>query len=137
MSDPLHPRYLGAVAGGGALGAVSRYLLTLGLGPLIGAPVATLIINVVGCGLLGVLLTVLARIGAGGRSLPTVRLLLGTGLLGGFTTYSALATDTGLLLDSGRFLAALGYGLGSVLLGLLAAWAGMLLPGRSRGGRTR
>lgn len=137
MSHPMRPRYLGAVAGGGALGAVLRYLLTIGLGPMIAAPIATLIINVVGCGLLGMLITVLARVSTDDRSLVSVRLLLGTGLLGGFTTYSALATDTGLLLGSGRLLAGVGYGLGSVVLGLLAAWAGMTLPGLHRGGRTR
>jgi CrcB protein len=63
-----------------------------------------------------------------------LRLLLGTGVLGGFTTYSALATETGLLLTDGRAGAALLYALGTVIVGALASWAG-IGAGRALGRR--
>lgn len=120
-------RYLLAVGVGGAVGVTARYLITEVGAPLIGQPVTTLVINVVGCLLLGVLLEALACRGpdVGGRRM--IRLLVGTGGLGGFTTYSTLALDAGSYLQAGRPLIMIGYGLGSVLAGALAAAAGIIL----------
>ncbi|TFD70476.1 CrcB family protein [Cryobacterium sp. Hb1] len=77
--------------------------------------------------LLGVLLEALARRGTNAGRRRTARLLLGTGLLGGFTTYSALATDSVLLLQDGATGVAIAYGLGSVLFGGVATWLGILI----------
>jgi CrcB protein len=114
------------VAAGGAAGTGLRYLITLAVPPWAGVPVATLAINVVGAFLLGVLLELLAdRTHDTGWS-RRVRLGVGTGGLGGFTTYSALATDTALLAAAhpGR---AAGYALATVILGAAASIAGIWL----------
>ncbi|TFD07118.1 CrcB family protein [Cryobacterium sp. TMT1-66-1] len=127
----LNWRYLGLVFLGGTVGTALREALGLMLPPVDrdGAhlPLTTLGINLFGALLLGLLLEALVRLGhdAGGRR--TARLLLGTGLLGGFTTYSALATDSALLLHGGAIGLAIVYALGTVLLGGLATWLGIVL----------
>lgn len=92
-----------------------------------GVPLTTLAINVVGSFLLGWLVVAWAR-------RTRLRLLLGTGLLGGFTTYSALSADTVELLGAGRVGAAALYGVGTVVLGLVAAAAGMAVAGKATAG---
>lgn len=94
-------------------------------------PFGLLTVNASGAFALGVLVGLLAT--ATGRH-HDLRLLLGVGLLGGFTTYSALATETLLLFDVGRPLAATTYAGISVLAGVLAAWAGMTVGRRRRRG---
>lgn len=99
------------VAAGGALGSVLRYavsvLLAASLGP--GFPWGTLAVNVLGSAAIGAL----AGLGVEGGW----RLLLVTGLLGGFTTFSAFSLETALLWERGWWLALL-YVLASVALGL-------------------
>jgi fluoride exporter len=89
-------------------------------------PLVTFLINVVGAFLLGVLLERLGR----GRGEPEprrlVRLFAGTGFLGGFTTYSALATEVVQLGQAGLAAQAMAYALGTVLLGAVASVAGMV-----------
>lgn len=114
---------------GGALGTLARELLILAVPPLGRLPLAILLANVVGAFLLGLLLELLSRGEDRGRR-RAARLLLGTGVLGGFTTYSALAGAVSLMLVDGLAILALAYGLGSVLLGVLAAWAGVALGAR-------
>lgn len=117
-------RYLGLVFAGGVAGTAAREYLTIVI-PRIGeVPIATVGINIVGAFLLGALLEALIgrRPDEGRRR--TVRLLLGTGFLGGFTTYSALATDTVILGSGGVWLPIL-YALGSLVLGAIATWAGI------------
>ena len=127
----LNWRYLGLVFLGGTAGTALREVLGLLLPIDLAAgarlPLTTLGINLLGALLLGLLLEALVRRGrdAGGRR--TTRLLLGTGLLGGFTTYSALATDSALLLQNGAVGIAVAYALGTVLLGGLATWLGIVL----------
>jgi CrcB protein len=128
----LHWRYVGLVALGGVFGTAAREALALALPLRIpaagGFPLAILLINVGGAFLLGLLLEALTRRGSDTGRRRTLRLLLGTGFLGGFTTYSALATDTALLLGApvaGPFGLAAGYALGSVLAGAIATWAGI------------
>nr|WP_275588436.1 CrcB family protein [Microlunatus panaciterrae] len=132
-------RTLGAVAVGGALGTATRYLATgaLATGPLGDVPQlwATLPINVLGALLLGVLLEELAGRGPDHGRRRALRLLLGTGFLGGFTTYSTLAVDTDQLLHRGLAGAAVGYGLGTLLLGAVASMAGIALATRVRRSR--
>jgi len=125
-------RYLGLVFIGGTVGTGLREGLTLMLPPITldaGArlPLTTMAINLIGALLLGLLLEALVRRGLDVGRRRTVRLLLGTGALGGFTTYSALATDSALLVHSGAVGAALAYALGTVLLGGLATWLGIVM----------
>jgi CrcB protein len=127
MTRPTHPATLHpstrspstllAVALGGAVGTLARYALDRGLPTAPGHfPTATLIINMSGSFLIGLLLPfALHR-----ASLhPLFRPFLVTGLLGGWTTYSALATDAASLTRSGHGLVALG-DVGVTLVGGLA-----------------
>ena len=106
---------------GGALGAAARFLTgkaTLAwFGP--GYPWGTLAVNLVGGLLMGVLAGSLARWGQGGEQW---RLLLGVGVLGGFTTFSAFSLDVMVMLERGDWPTALGYALVSVI-GSVAALA--------------
>lgn len=127
--QPVHlkPRYLLLVAAGGTVGTAAREGLSITVPPLGDLPLTTLVINVVGAFLLGLLLDLLVRGGPDAGRRRTLRLLLGTGALGGFTTYSTLATDTALLLRHGAAATAVLSALGTVLLGALATWAGVTL----------
>ncbi|WP_420368046.1 fluoride efflux transporter FluC [Curtobacterium sp. L1-20] len=131
---PPHLRWgpLGLVALGGALGTGLRALLAEAFPAQDGISWVILGINVVGAFCLGLLLESLARRGPDVGRHRTVRLFVGTGILGGFTTYSTLADDTARLLDVGRWAAGTGYALLSVVLGLAAAAAGILLAAALR-----
>lgn len=104
------------VALGGALGAVLRYLMVAS----IGAPLATLVVNVLGCLAIGALFAAL-----GPRE--GWQLFLMTGVLGGFTTFSAFSLDTLKLIQSGQTLQAIGYVAASVVLSLAAVALGVAL----------
>jgi len=110
---------------GGVLGALARWGVATALPhPSGGWPWATLLVNVTGCLLIGVLLAVLlARF----PSSPWLRPFLATGVLGGYTTYSTFAVDTIALVDAGRPALAVGYVVASVLGGVLAVVAGLLV----------
>ena len=117
------------VAAGGAVGSVGRHLLgQLLAGASAGFPWATLAINVVGAFALGALVAVVPAPSA------TVRVLLGTGVCGGFTTFSTYAVETLALAGRGAPGRAAAYAAGSVALGVLAAAAGAAL-GRAVAGR--
>jgi fluoride exporter len=113
------------VAVGGALGALGRWGVAEGLPSSGGGlPWATLMVNLTGCLLIGVLLAVLLE--RYPRS-PWLRPFLATGVLGGYTTYSTFAVDVvRLVADDAPALAA-GYVAASVLGGLVAVVAGLLL----------
>ena len=134
---PVHLRwqYLTLVFAGGTVGTALRELLVITVPPVAGVPVVIVGINIVGAFLLGLLLETLTRRGPDEGRRRRLRLLLGTGVLGGFTTYSALATDTTVLLTGGAVGPALLYALGTVLIGALASWLGIraaeVLPGRA------
>jgi CrcB protein len=117
-------RRLLLVAIGGTVGTAARLALGLAL-PDDGFPTAVLLANVLGAFLIGVLA---ARLPAS----TDLRVALGTGVLGGFTTYSAFMTGT-LALWSTAPLLATAYAAGSLVLGLAAAALGLRL-GRPRGG---
>ncbi len=104
-----------AVALGGAVGSVGRYLVVLWLP----APAGTLAVNLVGGFAMGVVAALVEAIPA---LPPAVRLLLATGILGGFTTFSAFALDTMHALDRGAYGTALAYA-GLSVLGSVAALA--------------
>ena len=144
---PIHlrPSYLAAVWLGGTLGTACRYLIgqamssrpaaTASRWPA-GFPLSTFAINICGAFLLGVLLELLSHAGLDRGWRRMIRLLVGTGFLGGFTTYSALATDTVGLIHAGHLAEAAGFALGTALVGLAACFAGVLLA-RPRRGRAR
>jgi CrcB protein len=93
-------------------------------------PLTTLMINLVGAFLLGVLLERVGRATAEPERRRLVRLFAGTGFLGGFTTYSALATEVVQLGQAGLAAQAVAYALGTVLLGAVASLAGILAGAR-------
>jgi CrcB protein len=118
---------LALVALGGAIGAGSRHLVGLGMlrlfGP--GLPIGTLTVNVAGGLLMGLLAGYLAlRSESEGQGL---RLFLGTGILGGFTTFSAFSLDAVLLWQRGEGGIAFAYVILSVMLSVLALLAGLSL----------
>ena len=132
---PIHlrPGALMLVFVGGTLGTAAREALSLAFPPIDGIPYAIFGINITGALLLGVLLESLVRRGPDRGGRQRLRLLLGTGLLGGFTTYSALATDTAHLIGSGSVGAGVAYGVGTVLLGAVATWVGIALASAAHG----
>lgn len=132
---PIHVRwrYLALVAAGGAVGTAAREGLSMAIPLVAGFPVATFGINVVGALLLGVLLEALVRRGPDEGRRRSLRLLIGTGFFGGFTTYSTLATDTSLFTAHDDLGAALAYALGTLVLGAVASWAGMAIATRRHG----
>jgi CrcB protein len=117
------------VALGGAAGAVARYLVGGPVLRLMGPdwPYGTFAINVVGSFLMGVLAGWLAFRVDGGANW---RLLLGTGVLGGFTTFSAYSLETALMIEKREYIPAAVYSLGSVALGLIGLFAGLWLARR-------
>lgn len=120
-------KYAALVALGGALGSVLRWLITgwtQRLTPSNTFPYGTLLVNVLGSFAIGALMTMASE----RTSLsPELRLLLVTGVLGGFTTFSAYSYETLALLRGGQSSAAALYAFGSVALGIAAAFAGRAL----------
>ena len=112
-----------AAALGGALGALARWGVAEALPHDPGAwPWATLLVNLVGCLVLGLLI---GRVLERSPGPPWLRPFLATGVLGGFTTYSAFAVETVQLTEAGRVGAAAGYVLASVAGGVLATAVGL------------
>ncbi|MGM1059317.1 fluoride efflux transporter FluC [Saccharothrix sp. Mg75] len=114
---PAERHVLAAVALGGGLGGLARYGASLALP----GPVGTLVVNVVGCALIGVLLALAPRLH------PLARPFLGVGALGGFTTFSAYALDA-LHLDGPP---AFAYLLGTPLLAFAATGLAAALTRRA------
>ncbi len=115
-----------AVALGGALGALARYQLSLWVHARWPSafPTGTLVVNMVGCLLIGVLAgTFEARVALP----PPVRLFLGVGLIGAFTTFSTFELETLLAFERGHAGVAMSYVAVSVLVGLAAVWMGVRL----------
>ncbi|MFY9713958.1 MAG: CrcB family protein [Microbacterium sp.] len=113
------------VAAGGTVGTAARLGLGLAIPDAGGFPVGVFVANLLGALLIGILTARLPKA-------TEMRLFLGTGLLGGFTTYSAFTTGTaGLWADAP--LLAIAYAVGSLVLGLAAATLGLRI-GRPRAG---
>jgi CrcB protein len=113
-----------AVAFGGAIGSVARYLVGIGSGKLLGLdfPWGTLIINVVGSFLIGAFVESFAL----RWDLPQVaRVFLTVGICGGFTTFSTFSLDSYLLMDRGEWWPAVSYIIGSVILSIAGLVAGL------------
>jgi fluoride exporter len=112
-----------AIACGGVVGSVSRYLLSLALPTETGRfPWGTFLINVTGSALLGFLLVLLMEQFPRGH---LARPALGTGIIGAYTTFSTFVVEAVLLVRDGQVLSALTYVLLSVLVGIGALWIGM------------
>ena len=118
------------VALGGAAGSVLRYQAGRAIAHWIGAraatafPWATLTVNVVGSLAMGLLVGLLARQAQGGE---VWRLLIGVGLLGGFTTFSSFSMEVVLLMERGAIVTAAFYALVSVLAGVAGMMMGLAL----------
>ena len=109
---------------GGAIGSGARYLTGRAASAWWGPdfPWGTLAVNLVGGFAMGMLAGGLMR---GGQSGETLRLFVGVGMLGGFTTFSAFSLDTIQMIERGDWLAALGYVLASVLGSVVALAIGL------------
>ena len=113
-----------AVALGGALGSVARYLVGIGSTRIFGVefPWGTLIINIVGSFLIGVFVELFAL----KWDLPlSGRVFLTVGICGGFTTFSTFSLDSWVLIERGAFWSTGAYIVGSVVLSIAALFAGL------------
>lgn len=114
------------VALGGGIGAAARHGVNLWAGRLLGGefPWHTLIVNVLGCFAMGLLTGLMAlKLNLS----PEARAFLTTGILGGFTTFSAFSLDFALLVERKAVLAAAAYAAASVIVCLAAVFAGLHL----------
>ena len=114
------------VAAGSALGGVSRYIIGSALQQRFGMtfPVGTLLVNVTGSLLLGFVL----RLAFGGAQMsPESRIFLTTGFCGGYTTFSTFSYETAAMLDTGQYSRAVLYVTLSVVLSIIATFAGLAL----------
>ncbi len=115
---------LAAVALGGALGAVGRFLVGRLMVKIMGTgfPWATLTVNIAGSFLIGFLVAMFAtKINANMQW----QAFLVVGILGGFTTFSAFTLEIGLMLQRNEFTTAAIYAFGSLLLGMVSLFAGL------------
>jgi CrcB protein len=121
--------YVLLVAVGGATGAVARYLLSIQITRALGTgwPYGTLAVNLLGGFLMGVLVGVLTHRLAGDEKL---RVLLGVGMLGGFTTFSAYSLELALMIGRRAYVSAATYGAVSVVGSVTALFLGLLLMRR-------
>ena len=112
---------LATIAAGGATGSAARYLIGQGWPTPAGAfPVSTLVINVLGCALIGVLMVLITEVWSRQR---LIRPFLGTGVLGGFTTFSTYTVDIQQLVAGAHVDIALLYLALTPIGALLAVWA--------------
>lgn len=142
----LRPSSLALVFAGGLVGAAAREALTAVLPAGSGFPVGILVANLLGALLLGFLLEALAtpvgdsagvsaersRTRNSRAAQERMRLFLGTGFLGGFTTYSSLALAVVALAHEGSPALGVAYGLGTVVLGAAATFLGVALASARR-----
>ncbi len=128
-SSPLAASALVAV--GGATGAVARYqlgrLVTHMAGPSNAFPWGTLSVNLLGSLLMGGLLGWFARGTLAAETAENMRLLVGVGLLGGFTTFSAFSAELVTMLHRGQMADAAIYGVVSLIAGMAALLAGLII----------
>ena len=115
-----------AVAAGGAIGACTRYVVSLWAAERLGSnfPYGTLLVNITGCFLIGVFMTLTTE-----RLVvsPYWRLVVAVGFLGGLTTFSSFGYETLRLVDSTNLFPAFGNIVLNLCVGLLATWVGMVL----------
>jgi CrcB protein len=114
------------VAAGGAIGASLRHLVNIAVARIMGFgfPWGTLLINVAGCFAMGVFIEILARRFNASNEL---RLFVATGILGGFTTFSAFSLDFAVLWERNALVPAFGYASASVVGSLASVFLGLWL----------
>jgi CrcB protein len=110
---------------GSFIGGISRYLISTLVHQriLTSFPFGTLTVNVLGCLLIGIVFGLADR----GNMSQEWRLFLATGILGGFTTFSAFSNETAGMLRDGQFMYASAYIAASVVLGLIATFIGIMI----------
>jgi CrcB protein len=115
-----------AVAAGGAVGAVARYVTMSAVGAMVGAgfPWSTLAVNVIGSFILGLLVETMALFWSPGEAL---RAFMVVGVLGAFTTFSTFSLDVAVLYERGEFAAIAAYSIASFVLSVGALFAGLAL----------
>lgn len=118
-----------AVAAGGVIGAVARYLVYVAVGHLLGSgfPYATLIVNVVGSFVMGVLVETMALVWSASIEM---RLFLTTGVLGAFTTFSSFSLDFAVLYERRAFALCALYTIASFGLSVGALFGGLYVMRR-------
>lgn len=111
---------------GGGIGTIGRYLVQKWVNGVYqqSFPLATFLINITGCFLIGVLYALAEKSNV---LSPQARLLLITGLCGGFTTFSTFAFENTVLLRTGDIITFILYAAGSVIIGILAVYLGSWL----------
>ena len=111
---------------GGGIGTIGRYLVQKWVNDVYqqSFPLATFLINITGCFLIGVLYALAEKSNV---LSPQARLLLITGLCGGFTTFSTFAFENTVLLRTGDIVTFILYAAGSVIIGILAVYLGSWL----------
>ncbi len=111
---------------GGGIGSILRYLTSVYFTKNIQTifPTGTFAVNIIGCLAVGILYGLFER---QYMSNPELKLLFITGFCGGYTTFSAFAAENVSLFQSGNSFIAFAYIASSILLGLLAVWAGIIL----------
>jgi CrcB protein len=116
---------LWAIAIGGAAGSLARHYLSSGVYSVTGSsPSGIFAVNVLG----GLIMGIIVELGALKLNYsPELRAFLITGMLGGFTTFSAFSLDSALLIERGDWIGAAVYMIGSVLLSVGALFAGLWL----------
>ena len=114
---------------GGFIGALARFLVSHGSTIMLGSrfPFGTLVVNVSGSFLLGLLYGLVAARAGAAEHAEALRLAVGVGFLGAFTTFSTFELDTHVLLTDGSWRFAAANMVGSLMGGLLALRAGMLV----------
>lgn len=125
----MSPLALVAIAVGGAIGSVARFLTSVSVGHVVGTafPWGTLAVNIVGSFVIGALTGLMAF---RWNVTPELRMLLITGFLGGYTTFSAFSLEMALMLERGTWPPAVAYALLSVV-GCIVATLGGLWGARS------
>ncbi|WP_028518253.1 fluoride efflux transporter CrcB [Ruminococcus flavefaciens] len=117
-----------AVAAGGAIGAVCRFLIgKLPIGSNDGFPIKTFIVNIIGCFLIGLIAALALKQFADS---PRLVMFLKVGICGGFTTFSSFALETGGLMENGAYITAAAYVILSVAFGIGALFAAQYLSGK-------
>lgn len=118
---------------GGCLGTLARYGVTTALPhPTDSWPVATFVINLLGAFILGLLLQGLFRKGSDQEKYQLLRLGIGTGFIGAFTTYGSFAVETNLLVTNHHINMGVSYAVATVVLGLLLSALGIFVASRRR-----
>lgn len=112
---------------GGIVGTYARFLFAQTLPSVDGWPIATLLVNLTGAFGLGLLVETLSRLGRDQGILRAARLLIGTGVIGGFTTYSTFALEVNTLISASNTVTALSYIAVTISGGLILCSLGIQL----------